>query len=87
MMTLGFFSVVVLMVAVALQLSLGIRLDGWLGIVLGAAGIAYCYLATASLGLIPVFFASSTLLLYGSIGTVVKLWRQRRTGTIRRREQ
>lgn len=76
MMTLGFFSVAVLMAAVTLQLALGIRLDGWLGIAVGAMGIAYCYLATPSWGLIPVFFASSVILLYGLLGAVVNLWRE-----------
>jgi hypothetical protein len=87
MMTLGFFSVLVLMAAVALQLSLGIRLDGWLGIVLGAAGIAYCYLASPSYGLIPVFFAASVILLYGFVGTAIRLWRQWRAAAIQRSEQ
>ena len=76
MMALGFFSVAVLMAAITLQLALGIRLDGWLGIALGALGIAYCYLATPSWGLIPVFFVSGVTLLYGVVGTVVKLWRE-----------
>lgn len=76
MMALGFFSVAVLMAAITLQLALGIRLDGWLGIALRALGIAYCYLATPSWGLIPVFFASGVTLLYGVVGTVVKLWRE-----------
>ena len=78
MMALGFFSVAVLMAAITLQLALGIRLDGWLGIALGAFGIAYCYIATPSWGLIPIFFASSVVLLYGMIGATVKLWRERR---------
>ena len=77
MMTLGFFSVAVLMAAITLQLALGSRLDGWLGIAFGATGIAYCYLATPSWGLIPVFFASSVVLLYGGVGSAVKLWRRR----------
>jgi len=76
MMAFGFFSVAVLMAAITLQLALGIRLDGWLGIAVGAMGIAYCYLATPSWGLIPVFFASSVILLYGLLGAVVNLWRE-----------
>jgi hypothetical protein len=76
MMTLGLFSIVVFLAAVALQFAFGIRLDGWLGITLGAVGIAYCYLAAASLGLVPVFLTSSAILLYGLVGAAVKLWRQ-----------
>ena len=75
MMTLGFFSAAVLMAAITLQLALGIRLDGWLGIAAGAMGVAYCYLATPSWGLIPVFFASSVILLYGIVGAAMKLLR------------
>jgi hypothetical protein len=39
-------------------------------------GVAYCYVATASWGLIPVFVASSVVMLYGVVGAAVKLWRQ-----------
>jgi len=76
MLTLGFYSIAVLMAAITLQLALGIRLDGRLGIALGAMGLAYCYLASPAWGLIPVFFASSVILLYGIVGAAVKLWRQ-----------
>lgn len=76
MMALGFFSIAVLMAAITLQLASGIRLDGWLGIAFGAMGVAYCYVATASWGLIPVFVASSVVMLYGVVGAAVKLWRQ-----------
>lgn len=87
MISLGFFFIAVLMAAITLQLVLGIRLDGWLGIALGAMGVAYCYLAMASYGLIPVFFASSVILLYGLVGTAIRLWRLWRAAAIQRSKQ
>jgi hypothetical protein len=48
-----------------LYLASGIKFVGWHAGLLGAVGITYCFLATPSLSLLPVYAISWLFVLYG----------------------
>lgn len=50
----------------------GVRVDGWGGVCLGAAGIVYCYTSQPAYILIVVFPLSALLLAIGVTGLVVR---------------
>ncbi len=60
---------------IVLRVGMGIRIDGWPALIIGALGIAYCYLATPSLNLLLVYAVSLVFVLYGAVALAVRLCR------------
>jgi hypothetical protein len=67
MLSTGLILALVVSLILLLYLALGVKYSGWQAVLLGAVGIAYCFLATPSLSLLPVYAISWVFVLYGAL--------------------
>jgi hypothetical protein len=65
MLSTGVIQILIGSLIMLLYVSLGIKFSGWHAVLLGASGIAYCFLATTSLSLMPVYAVSWVFVLFG----------------------
>jgi hypothetical protein len=75
MLSTGLILALVVSLILLLYLALDVKFSGWQGILLGVSGIAYCYLATPSLSLLPVYAMSWVFVLYGILTSAVNYCR------------
>jgi hypothetical protein len=67
MLSTGFILALSVSLILLLYLALGVKFSGWPAILLGVIGIVYCFLATPSLSLLPVYAISWVFVLYGTL--------------------
>jgi hypothetical protein len=72
MLSAGVLFALGLAAALVLVSMLGLRLDGWGGVVLGAAGMFYCYTAAPSRMVLVVLPLSLLFLLVGGVTLAVR---------------
>jgi hypothetical protein len=79
MMTAGLILVFVLAVSLFVAPLIGMRVDGWGGVIVGASGIVYCFITDPTYILVVVFPLSLGLLVIGGAGLVSRKFRGRKT--------
>ena len=81
MMTAGLMVIIVLGVSLVLMPHIGMRVDGWGGLLLGAGGIAYCFITDPGYIVLVALPLSLGLLVIGSSGLVFRKIRGRRVSS------
>lgn len=75
MLSTGLILALVVSLILLLYLALDVKFSGWPAVLLGVIGIVYCFLATPSLSLLPVYTISWVFVLYGILTFAVNYFR------------
>lgn len=79
MMTAGLILALAMAVSLIVLPVIGMRVDGWGGVLLGTSGIAYCFLTYPDYILLVLFPLSLGLLVIGGAGLVIRRLRGSKT--------